>query len=97
MIDFFNAIEKHQSEHKRKLEDAGPTELRKSKVIKGVKEQDVLTKLDEQTVSKHHQLYLSLLSCSGKINSGGLPLMVMVGQAAGAAEARLSGQVTKGT
>ena len=54
MIDFFNAIEKHQSEHKRKLEDAGPTELRKSKVIKGVKEQDVLTKLDEQTVSKHH-------------------------------------------
>ena len=50
VIDFFNAIEKHQSEHKRKLEDAGPTEFRKSKVIKNIKEQDVLEKLDEQTV-----------------------------------------------
>jgi len=48
VIDFFNAIEKHQSELKRKLEDAGPTEFRKSKVIKDVKEQDVIDKLDAE-------------------------------------------------
>jgi len=48
VIDFFNAIEKHQSELKRKLEDAGPTEFRKSKVIKEVKEQDVIDKLDAE-------------------------------------------------
>ena len=51
MIDFFNAIEKHQSELKRKLEDAGPTEFRKSKVIKEVKEQDVIDKLDAEKVT----------------------------------------------
>lgn len=53
VIDFFNAIEKHQSELKRKLEDAGPTELRQSKVIKDVKETDITDKLDgEQEKSK---------------------------------------------
>jgi len=46
VIDFFNAIEKHQSELKRKLEDAGPTELRQSKVIKDLKESDITDKLD---------------------------------------------------
>ena len=51
MIDFFNAIEKHQAELKRKLEDAGPTEFRKSKVIKGLKEDEVTAKLEAETVS----------------------------------------------
>ena len=50
VVDFFNAIEKHQSELKRKLEEAGPTELRRSKVIKKTKERDVIDKIDDQQV-----------------------------------------------
>ena len=50
VVDFFNAIEKHQSELKRKLEEAGPTELRRSKVIKNTKEKDVLEKITDQQV-----------------------------------------------
>ena len=49
-MDFFNAIEKHQIELKRKLEDAGPTELRKSKVIKSTTEKDIIEKIDDQQV-----------------------------------------------
>jgi hypothetical protein len=48
VVDFFNAIEKHQSDLKRKLEEAGPTELRRSKVIKNTKEKDVLEKIADQ-------------------------------------------------
>lgn len=48
VVDFFNAIEKHQIELKRKLEDAGPTELRKSKVIKSTTEKDIIEKIDDQ-------------------------------------------------
>jgi hypothetical protein len=50
VVDFFNAIEKHQIELKRKLEDAGPTELRKSKVIKSTTEKDIIEKIDDQQV-----------------------------------------------
>jgi len=48
VVDFFNAIEKHQNELKRKLEQAGPTELRRSKVIKSTKEKDITEKITEQ-------------------------------------------------
>ena len=50
VVDFFNAIEKHQNELKRKLEQAGPTELRRSKVIKSTKEKDITEKITEQQV-----------------------------------------------
>ena len=50
VIDFFNAMEKHQSEMKRKLEEAGPTELRRSKIIKKTKEKDIIEKIDDQQV-----------------------------------------------
>ena len=50
VIDFFNAIEKHQSELKRKLEDAGPTELRQSKIIKDLKETDITDKIEDEQV-----------------------------------------------
>lgn len=52
VVDFFNAIEKHQSELKRKLEEAGPTELRRSKVIKKTKERDVIDKIDDQQTKR---------------------------------------------
>ena len=50
VIDFFN--EKHQSELKRKLEDAGPTELRQSKIIKDLKETDITDKIEDEQVKK---------------------------------------------
>merc|ERR1712110_65451 len=52
VVDFFNAMEKHQSEMKRKLEEAGPTELRRSKVIKKTKEKDVIQKIDDQQAKR---------------------------------------------
>ena len=69
VIDFFNAIEKHQSELKRKLEDAGPTEFRKSKVIKDVKEQDVIDKLDAEKVQSYlYHLRPVLISAISRID-----------------------------
>ena len=49
-MDFFNAIEKHQSELKRKMEAAGSTEFRRSKVVKATKESDITDKIEEQQV-----------------------------------------------
>ena len=56
VVDFFNAIEKHQSELKRKLEEAGPTELRRSKIIKKTKEHHVIQKIEDQQVNTFDQL-----------------------------------------
>ena len=50
VVDFFNAIEKHQSEMKRKLEAAGSTEFRRSKVIKATKESDITDKIEKEQV-----------------------------------------------
>jgi len=50
VVDFFNAIEKHQSELKRKMEAAGSTEFRRSKVVKATKESDITDKIEEQQV-----------------------------------------------
>lgn len=50
VVDFFNAIEKHQSELKRKLEAAGSTEFRRSKVVKATKETDITDKIEEEQV-----------------------------------------------
>merc|ERR1712228_440085 len=52
VVDFFNAMEKHQSEMKRKLEEAGPTELRRSKIIKKTKEKDVIDKIEDQQAKR---------------------------------------------
>jgi hypothetical protein len=51
VVDFFNAIEKHQSELKRKMEAAGSTEFRRSKVVKASKETDITDKIEEEQVS----------------------------------------------
>ena len=77
MIDFFNAIEKHQSELKRKLEDAGPTELRQSKIIKDLKESDITDKIEGEQViflfwvlknfKKFSEVFLGLETLLGSI------------------------------
>ena len=60
VVDFFNAIEKHQNELKRKLEQAGPTELRRSKVIKSTKEKDITEKITEQQVFEENFNYFCI-------------------------------------
>jgi len=52
VVDFFNAIEKHQSELKRKMEAAGSTEFRRSKVVKAAKETDITDKIEEEQAKK---------------------------------------------
>ena len=49
------------------MEDAGPTEFRKSKVIKDVKEQDVIDKLDAEKVIT--VLFTLPGTCSGSFSS----------------------------